>query len=86
MGILGVDLININLDDVNIDGDDSEANIHINLMTWYNKLKQWKAFKKYISKELMPLAWHPTRWQDWSLPEDEKKEMEAIFADNVCRK
>ena len=33
--------------------------------------------KKDISKELKPLAWHPTRWWDWRLPEDEKKEMES---------
>ena len=32
-----------------------------------------KQFKKDISKELMPVAWHPTRWQDWCMPEDEKK-------------
>lgn len=29
-------------------------------MVWHNKLKQKKAFKKYISKELMILTWHST--------------------------
>ena len=26
-------------------------------MAWHNRLKQCKAFKKDISKELMPVAW-----------------------------
>ena len=30
--------------------------IHVILLTWHNKLKQYKAFKKDISEELMPLA------------------------------
>ena len=30
----------------------------------------------------MPVAWHPTRWCDWCIPEDEKKkEIEPIFTD-----
>ena len=39
--------------------------------------------KKDISKELMPVAWHPTRWWDWCLPEDKKKGMEPIFTNKV---
>ena len=31
-------------------------------MTWCNRYKQLKACKKEKSKELMPKAWHPTRW------------------------
>ena len=37
-----------------------------------------KQFKKDINKELMPVAWHPTRWQDWCMPEDEKKTKKLI--------
>ena len=29
----------------------------------------------------MPVACYPTRWWDWCLQEDEKKEKEQIFAD-----
>ena len=29
----------------------------------------------------MPVAWHPTKWCDWYLSEDEKKETEPIFTD-----
>ena len=31
----------------------------------------------------MPVAWHPARWWDWYLSEDEKKGIESIFTDNV---
>ena len=31
----------------------------------------------------MPVTWHPTRWWDSCLSEDEKKEMVAIFTDEV---
>ena len=44
MGILSVDLNNVNLDDVNVYEDDPEASIHVRLMAWCNRLKQRKAF------------------------------------------
>ena len=31
----------------------------------------------------MPVAWHPKRWCDWCLSEDEKKERELTFTDKV---
>ena len=34
-----------------------------------------KALKKELNEELMPVAWHPKRWWDWCLPEDEKKDI-----------
>ena len=37
--------------------------------------------KKDVSKELMPVALHPTRWWDWCMLEDEKKEKVPIFTD-----
>ena len=27
----------------------------------------------------MHVAWHPRRWWDWCMPEDEKKGIEPIF-------
>ena len=27
----------------------------------------------------MSVAWHPNKWWDWYLPEDEKQEIEPIF-------
>ena len=29
----------------------------------------------------MAIAWHPNRWWDWCLSEDEKKEIESIFTE-----
>ena len=31
----------------------------------------------------MSVAWHATRWWDWCLLEDEKKEIEPIFTDKA---
>ena len=42
--------------------------------------KKRKAQKAKIKKELMPTAWHPSRWWDWCVPEDEKKEAEKLSA------
>ena len=44
-------------------------------------LKKWKALKKELKKieELMPLAWHPNRWWNFCMSEDEKNEAEPIF-------
>ena len=42
------------------------------------KLK--KAQKGSIKKELLPAVWHPSRWWDWCVPEDEKKETEKLWA------
>ena len=53
MGILSVDL--------NFDEDDPEIIIHVRLMAWYNRFKQSKACKTDVSRELMPVAWHPTK-------------------------
>ena len=74
MGILSVDLNKINLNDVNFDEDDPETIIHNKLLAWRNKFKQRKEFTKDKSKRLMPVAWHPTRWWNGCLPEDEKRE------------
>ena len=27
----------------------------------------------------MPTAWHPSRWWDWCVPEDEKKDSEKMW-------
>ena len=35
--------------------------IHVRLLALRNKFEKHKAFKKDLSKELMPVAWHPTR-------------------------
>ena len=37
-----------------------------------------KAQKASIKKDLMPTAWHPSRWWDWCMTGDEKKEIMVI--------
>ena len=51
MSILSVDLDRIILDDVNFDEDDPETIFHVRLMTWLNRFKQRRAFKKDKSKK-----------------------------------
>ena len=62
IGIFSVDLNNINLADFNFDEDDPETIIHVRFLAWRNKFEKRKAYKKDLSKELMPLLWHPIRW------------------------
>ena len=56
MGILREDLNNINLDDAKFYEDNAKTIIHVRSMTWHNRLKRGKVFKKDISKESMPVA------------------------------
>ena len=42
------------------------------------------SMEKRIIKELMSVAWHPTRWWDWSMKEDEQKEIKQFLIDEKC--
>ena len=46
MGILNVDVNDIDLDDANFDEDDRETIIHVSLMAQLNTFRQHKARKK----------------------------------------
>ena len=63
MGFNTIDLNNINLDYDNFNKDDPES--VLTCQTWIDKFKQRKACKKEVTKELMPVAWHPTRCWGW---------------------
>ena len=54
MGILCIDLNNINLDN-NFDEDDLDTIILVRLLAWHTKFKKHKALKKKISEELMSI-------------------------------
>ena len=43
------------------------------LIKWYKGYKKRKAQKASIKDELMPITWHPSRWWDWCISEDEKR-------------
>ena len=72
MGILNRDLNNINLDNTNYHEDDPDT-IIVRLFTWHIKFEK---HKKDLSEDLMPIAWHPKRWWNFCVSEDEKKEIE----------
>ena len=46
---------------------------------WCKGYKKPKALKALIKEELLPIAWYPSRWWDWCVSEDEKKETEKLF-------
>ena len=73
MGILSIDLNNVNLDNTNYNEDDPETIIHVRLLAWYSKFEKRKALKKELSEELMLVVWHPRRWWNFGMSEDEKK-------------
>ena len=35
------------------------------------------------NEELMAIAWHPKRWWDWCLSEDEKKEIDSTCTEGL---
>ena len=45
---------------------------------WYDSYIKRRAQKASIKEELLPIALHPSRWWDWCVPEDEKKEKEKL--------
>ena len=50
------------------------------LIEWYKGYQKYKAQKTSIKKELLPIAWHPSRWWDWCVPENEIQETEKLWA------
>ena len=79
MGVLSVDLNNINLDDDNFIEDDPETIIHVKFMAWRNEYKQHNACEKDMSKELMPAVWPSTRWWDCACQKMRKKKNKTSF-------
>ena len=78
---MGIDLNNINLDD-NFDEEDPNTTIVIRLLTWqtkFEKRKELEKKKKKLNEELMSAVWHPTRWWDWCVSEDEKMKIDPTF-------
>ena len=53
----------------------------VRLLVCRSKFETRKALKKKISEELMSIAWHPKRWYNFCMSEDEKKEIEPIFTE-----
>ena len=49
------------------------------LIKWCKGYHERKAQKAKIKKQLMPIAWHPSRYWDWCVPEDKKEETEKLW-------
>ena len=56
---------------------------HNVIIKQYEGYKNQKTQKASIKEELMPIAWHPSRWWDWCIPEDERNETEKKFFDHL---
>ena len=50
------------------------------VIEWYEDYQKHKANKAQIKKELSHIACHTSRWSDWCVPENEKKETEKLWA------
>ena len=61
-------------------GLDSDEDLD-EFVEWYNDCNQRKNQKVQVKEKLLPVAWHPSRWWNWCVPEDEKKETEELFND-----
>ena len=62
-------------DDIEYCDDNDEDNF----FTLDHDYQKRKAEKASVKEELLPITWHPSRWYDWCVPEDEKKETEKLF-------
>ena len=51
------------------------------VIKWHNEEshQKRKTQKASIKKELMRIAWHPSRYWDWCMSEDEKQETEKLW-------
>ena len=56
--------------------DDDEDNF----FKWFYDYKKRKIKKALIKEELMSTAWHPSRWWNWCVPEDERRGTEKLWA------
>ena len=50
------------------------------MIKWYDGYKKRKAQKASIKEGLVPITWHPSRYWDWCMLADEKKETEKLWA------
>ena len=49
------------------------------LIEWHKSYQKRKTQKAKIKEELLPIAWHPSRYWDWCTSEDEKKKRQKNY-------
>ena len=59
MGILRIDLNNINLDDSNYNEEAPKTIIQVRILAQHSKLEKYKTLKKELNEELMLIAQLP---------------------------
>ena len=59
--------------------DDDDYCNYDKLIRWYDGYKKGKGQKVQIKEELMPIAWHPSRYWDWCMSEDKKQDTENFW-------
>ena len=64
---------------VKLQHDDDDYCNDNEIIEWYEGHQKRKAEKAKIKDQLMHIAWHPSRWWGWCVPEDQKKEIEKLF-------
>ena len=53
----------------------------LRLLTRHSRIEKCKALKKELNEELILIAWHPRRWWNICMLEDEKKEIKPFFTE-----
>ena len=54
---------------------DSKKALETDLFRWHHK----KKYQKDLKEEVLPVAWHPSRFWNWCMAEDEKKTAEQLW-------
>ena len=49
------------------------------IIDWQKGYQKRRTQEAQMEKELLPIAWHPSRWQDWCMSEDKKQETEKLW-------
>ena len=83
MGIRNIDHNNTDLYDTNYDENDPDTAVQVRCFAWHIKFKKLKELKRELSEKLMPAVWHPNIWWDWCMSEDEKKETDPMFIEDL---
>ena len=50
-----------------------------NFFKWYDGYQKRMTQKVQIKKELLPIAWYPSRQWDWCVPEEEKSDTAGLW-------
>ena len=64
---------------INVWHDDDYQYHDDEIIEWYNGYQKRKVQKAKVKEEFLLIAWHPSRYWDWCMSEDEKRDKEALW-------